>query len=87
MPLTFPNISRSYDAARQIVCFWGYDSAFEISFFVARETLQQIARQTCTNESDVLQAFDANRPRIHEVAEKTYSRRPGNYQPLPATAF
>lgn len=87
MSLSFPNISRSYDAARQIVCFWGYDSAFEISFFLARETLQQITRQTCTNESDILEAFDANRPRIHQAAEKTYARRPGNYQPLPATAF
>ena len=87
MSLSFPNISRNYDASRQTVCFWGYDSAFEVSFFVGREALQNITHQNCTSESDILQAFDANRPRIHQVAEKAYARRPGSYHPLPATAF
>jgi len=35
MRLNFPNNSRSFDANRSRVCFWGYDSTIEISFFVA----------------------------------------------------
>ena len=31
MTLDFPNESRSYDAKRNLVRFWGYDSALEIS--------------------------------------------------------
>src|SRR5215208_1517466 len=32
--LSFTNQSRSYDATRQAVRFWGYDGALEVSFFV-----------------------------------------------------
>jgi hypothetical protein len=32
MALSFPNTSRSFDAAGQSVCFWGHDSAFESLF-------------------------------------------------------
>ena len=34
MAIMFPNASRSYDATRHAVRFWGYDSAMEWSFFV-----------------------------------------------------
>jgi len=34
MALNFPNPSRSYDASRHCVCFWGYDNAREIAFLV-----------------------------------------------------
>ena len=32
--LNFPNPSRSYDASRHCVCFWGYDNSREITFLV-----------------------------------------------------
>src|SRR5579871_826779 len=34
MALHFPNPSRSYDAARHCVFFWGYDNSREISFMI-----------------------------------------------------
>ncbi|MGB9389555.1 MAG: DUF1488 family protein, partial [Xanthobacteraceae bacterium] len=34
MTLTFPNQSRSFDATRCAVRFWGHDGAMEASFFV-----------------------------------------------------
>jgi uncharacterized protein DUF1488 len=40
MALAFPNSSRSYDATRRAVRFWGHDSAMEWSFFVTAEALQ-----------------------------------------------
>jgi len=61
MKLSYPNPSRSFDASSRRVCFWGYDSAIEISFFVEAE-------------SGFLQAFDAALNRIHEVADKVYAR-------------
>jgi len=80
--LSFPNVSRNYDTSKQLVCFWGYDSAFEISFFIGREALQSIAGRPCNSEAESLTAFDANRSRIHKVALKTYSRRRGNFHSL-----
>jgi len=43
MTLTFPNPSRSFDATRDAVHFWGYDSAIECSFFVTRSALAPCA--------------------------------------------
>ena len=34
MALSFPNQSRSFDATRCAVRFWGHDSRMEASFFV-----------------------------------------------------
>ena len=42
MPLTFPNRSRSYDATRRAVRFWGYDSAMETSFYVTEDALKRV---------------------------------------------
>ena len=42
MPINFPNQSRSYDATRCAVHFWGYDSAMERSFFIAQDALKRI---------------------------------------------
>jgi hypothetical protein len=39
MALNFPNGSRSFDARRDLIRFWGYDSALEISFFVEMSAL------------------------------------------------
>ncbi|HEY2884825.1 MAG TPA: DUF1488 family protein, partial [Rhizomicrobium sp.] len=40
--LNFPNLSRSFDATRQAVRFWGYDSAMEAAFFVNDDALKKI---------------------------------------------
>jgi hypothetical protein len=74
MGLNFPNQSRSFDAARGRVRFWGYDSAIEISFFVEAAALQKLSPEMCGAESGFLNAFDAARDRIHEVAGKVYLR-------------
>jgi Protein of unknown function (DUF1488) len=42
MAINFPNHTRSYDATRGAVRFWGYDSAMETSFFVSEEALKRI---------------------------------------------
>ena len=42
MALNFPNPSRSYDATRRAVWFWGHDSAMEASFFVNEDALKRI---------------------------------------------
>jgi len=41
MPISFPNSSRSYDATRRAVRFWGYDRSMESSFYVSAEALEQ----------------------------------------------
>jgi hypothetical protein len=33
--VSFPNSSRSYDATRLAVRFWGYDQSMEIPFFIS----------------------------------------------------
>ena len=71
--LNFPNQSRSFDAARNRVRFWGYDRAIEISFFVEAEALQKFSPATCGTEAGFLEAFDGARERIHRVADKVYS--------------
>ena len=80
MTLSFPNESRSYDARRNVVRFWGYDSALEISFFVEIGALCKLDPLTEDAEAGYLEAFDAVRPQIHESARKVYSRtRKGAY--------
>lgn len=73
MRLNFLNPSRSYDANRSRVQFWGYDSAFEISFFVEADALKQLCPDISNNEMEFLHAFDTARSRIIEVAEQVYS--------------
>lgn len=78
--LNFPNISRSYDATRRCVRFWGYDGALEVSFFVEEAAMFQIAPETRHNEAAVLASFDNNRESILKVARKVYSgHRQGSY--------
>ena len=80
MRLSFPNPSRSFDASRSCVLFWGYDSAIEISFFVEANALKQLCPEMSGAEKTFLKAFDAARNRIHEVADKVYVRdRKGSY--------
>jgi len=72
MKLNFPNPSRSFDATSNRVRFWGYDSAFEISFFVEADALRKLCPEMSNVETGLLKAFDAARKRIHEVADKVY---------------
>jgi Protein of unknown function (DUF1488) len=80
MTLNFPNLSRSYDARRRAVCFWGYDSALEITFFVEADALRKLGRQSDDEESGYLESFDDARDQIIAAARKAYARaRPGPY--------
>ena len=54
MTLNFPNGSRSYDARRNLIRFWGYDSALEISFFVEVSALNKLNPQTRNAEAGYL---------------------------------
>jgi hypothetical protein len=74
MTLNFPNMSRSYDARRNLIRFWGHDSALEISFFVEVKALLKLNPQTRSVEAGYLEAFDAVRDQIHKTARKVYTR-------------
>ena len=74
MTITFPNRSRSYDATRRAVRFWGYDRSMESSFFIMAAALKQMQPNLRFDAIDILRAFDVNRERIHEIAAKVYAR-------------
>jgi hypothetical protein len=74
MSLHFPNPSRIFDASKNRVQFWGYDSTMEVSFFVETDALKQLSPDMSKTETEFLQAFDAARDRIYEVADKVYVR-------------
>jgi hypothetical protein len=80
MPVNFPNQSRSYDATRHSVRFWGYDRSMENSFFVAVDALKQIEPDLQLGEAGLLRAFDSHREQIYAAAAKVYARgRKGSY--------
>jgi hypothetical protein len=74
MKLSYPNPCRSFDVSHRRVCFWGYDSTIEISFFVGTDVLKRLCPDMSDAESGFLQAFDAALNRIHEVADEVYAR-------------
>lgn len=74
MSLSFPNQSRSYDATRRAVRFWGYDSAMETSFYVSGDALKSIQPDMQFDEEGLLGAFDAHREAIYAAAAKVYRR-------------
>jgi hypothetical protein len=81
MAISFPNDSRSYDATRCAVHFWGHDRSMESSFFVTADALNRIQPNLRPDPADLLRAFDANRDRIYAIAAKVYARgRKGSYQ-------
>ena len=81
MPINFPNSSRSYDATRRAVRFWGYDRSMESSFFVTADALNRIQPNLRFDAVDLLRAFDINRERIYAIAAKVYARgRRGSYE-------
>ncbi|MGD8642474.1 MAG: DUF1488 domain-containing protein [Gammaproteobacteria bacterium] len=73
MKLSFLNPSRSFDASKSRVQFWGYDRTIEISFFVEAGALKRLCPEINSGETDFLQAFDSARDRIVEVAEQIYA--------------
>jgi Protein of unknown function (DUF1488) len=80
MAITFPNRSRSYDATRHAVRFWGYDRSMESSFFIVADALRQMQPSLRSDPVDILRAFDVNRERIYTIAAKVYARgRKGSY--------
>ena len=83
--VTFPNESRSYDATRRAVRFWGYDRSMENSFFVTSDALRHIQPDMPFDEAGLLRAFDGNRALIYAVAAKVYARgRKGVYNLITA---
>jgi hypothetical protein len=87
MALTFPNRSRSYDATRHAVRFWGYDSAMEASFYVTEDALKRVQPDMPLDEAGLLGAFDSNRELIYKTAIKVYSRGPTGSYDLVKTDF
>jgi hypothetical protein len=80
MALSFPNRSRSFDATRRAVRFWGYDSAMESSFFVTEDALKRVHPDMRFDETGLLGAFDSHRELIYATALKVYARgRKGSY--------
>ncbi len=76
MAISFPNQSRSFDATRRAIRFWGYDRSMEASFFVNEDALKRIAPNTASDETGLLGVFDSNRDRIYATAALVYGRGP-----------
>ncbi|WP_423200771.1 DUF1488 domain-containing protein (plasmid) [Cupriavidus sp. H19C3] len=73
MALNFPNPSRSYDAVRHCVCFWGYDNAREVAFQVTDNILLRMSQKVVSEESAFLATFDHHREQILLLAKKIYT--------------
>jgi hypothetical protein len=85
MTINFPNHSRSYDATRRAIRFWGYDRSMEASFFMTAEALTRLQPNLRSDADDLLRAFDANRDRIYAIAARVYARgRRGSYDLIAA---
>jgi hypothetical protein len=87
MALTFPNPCRSYDPARSVVRFWGYENAMEKSFLVDEEMLRRLQPGVRREEAALLDAFDMNQDLIHAAAKKAYGRGGKGFYLLTATDF
>jgi len=87
MALAFPNASRSFDTTRGAIRFWGYDSAFEFTFYVDADALHRLSPQCADDEASLLRAFDAHRKRIETVAGNVYSRGRQSFYRLAASEF
>ena len=87
MALSFPNPSRRYDPIRRQVCFWAYESAMEVPFFLDENVLFRLDPNTKNVEEAMLATFDAWHARIHEVAERVHSFRKRRFHVLMARDF
>lgn len=75
MTLNFLNPSRSYDATRNVVCFWGHESQFEVAFQIDADALNRISSDVRKDEASLLRAFDGNRGQIEKIAGRAFSRK------------
>ena len=57
MTISFPNPSRSYDATRQAVRFWGYDRSMESSFVIKADALKYIQPDLRFDPVEILRAL------------------------------
>jgi Protein of unknown function (DUF1488) len=73
--LTFSDQSRSLDATRRAVRFWGHDGAMEASFFVTEDALRKLTPNMKLDEDGILSAFDLNRKLIYATAAQVYGTR------------
>jgi hypothetical protein len=88
MTLRFPNDSRSYDADRGRIRFWGHDDAIEVPFFLEEGAIFRLSPKTLNGEAAVLAAFDAARERICEIASRVYRAGSGrSFYVLAASDF
>jgi hypothetical protein len=87
MALTFPNLSRSYDAPGKRIRFLGHDGMFQISFSVTVDAISKEASAAADAETDYLAAFDAARSLIHDMARNAYSRGRKNMYALTSADF
>ena len=79
--LDFPNQSRSFDATRRAVRFWGHDGAMDWSFYVTEDALRRLQPATARDEAALLVAFDNCWTAIQAAAKKAYKRgRKGSYE-------
>jgi hypothetical protein len=79
--LNFTNQSRSYDATRHAVRFWGYDGAREVSFFVTDDALRRLQPGAPVDETSLLAAFEAHHDRVLRAAARVYARgQKGSYE-------
>jgi hypothetical protein len=87
MTLRFLNDSRSYDAARHSVRFWGHDEMTEAAFSVDETALKRIEPAMNLDEAGALLAFDSHRALIQSAATKIYKRGQKQTHDLTATNF
>ena len=85
--VAFPNGSRSYDATRLAVRFWGYDQAMEVPFFIGAAVLHGLEPTMRAEPDGCLSVFDAHRDRICAVAAHVYERRRSGSYDLLASDF
>lgn len=72
--LNFINPTRSFDKENNYVRFWGCDGTIEVACFLEASALQLINPDVEQTELGFLKEFDSSISRIHEVAQKVYSR-------------
>jgi hypothetical protein len=87
MSLSFPNLSRSYDAARRRVRFWGHDNAMEVPFFIEEDALFRLKPKTRNSEDAMLSTFDEMRDQINAVARRVHAFDRRSFYVLMATDF
>jgi Protein of unknown function (DUF1488) len=78
MSLNFPNQSRSYDADRRRIRFWGHDGAVEVPFFLDEDVIFVLSPKAKNTEAGILAAFDDARERVFAAAARAYA--PGRHR-------